>query len=161
MSSRRRILNIVLIVSLALNFLVFGGMAARMLWSPDGRPIPPNLFWVLNALDDDTQTRLRPIMQTFSEEMRPLRFALFQAQRDVNALLTEDPLNDAAIATAFEKLRSVGLEYQDLAHRQTLAVFAQLNPEQRVSAMRFIQDRSRPPGDRDRDRGDREEAQAH
>lgn len=164
-SNRRRALNIVLVISLALNLLVFGGIAARMLWSPNGRPIPPNLFWVLERLDDDAQTRLRPTMQAFSEEMRPIRFTLYRAQRDVNDLLTEDPLNSEAIAAAFEKLRDAGLEYQDIAHRQTLAIFGELTPEQRVSAMRFIQERSRPPGERNRDRNDRDdrgdETQAH
>lgn len=157
-SNRRRALNIVLVISLALNILVFGGMVARMSWSPDGRPIPPNLFWVLERLDDEAQARLRPTMQVFSDEMRPIRLTLYRAQQDVNNLLTEDPLNSAAIAVAFEKLRDAGLEYQDIAHRQTLAIFGELTPAQRVSAMRFIQERSRPPGERNRDRGSRDEA---
>ena len=160
-SNRRRALNIVLVISLALNILVFGGMIARMLSYPSGRPIPPNLFWVLERLDDDAQARLRPTMQAFSDEMRPIRYTLFQAQRDVNELLTEDPLNSEAIAVAFEKLRDAGLEYQDIAHRQTLAIFGDLTPEQRVSAMRFIQERSRPPGERNRDHNDRDETQTH
>lgn len=159
-SNRRRALNIVLVVSLALNLLVFGGMAARMLWSPSGRPIPPNLFWVLEGLDEAAQTRLRPTMQAFSDEMRPIRYTLYQAQRDVNELLIEDPLNSEAIAAAFDSLRSAGLDYQDIAHRQTLAIFGDLTPEQRVSAMRFIQERSRPPSERNRERGNRDETQA-
>lgn len=158
--NRRRILNVVLVVSLALNLLVFGGIAARILLSPNGRPIPPNLFWVLDTLDEDTQARLRPTMQAFSEEMRPMRFSLFQAQREVNDLLTEDPLNTEAIAVAFEKLRDAGLEYQDIAHRQTLAVFGELTPEQRVSAMSFIQERMRPPRERNRDHGNSDETPA-
>jgi Spy/CpxP family protein refolding chaperone len=83
-----------------------------------------------------------------------LSATLYRAQRDVNDLLTEDPLNSEAIAAAFGKLRDAGLEYQDIAHRQTLAIFGELTPEQRVSAMRFIQERSRPPGERNRDRND-------
>ena len=160
-SNRRRALNVVLVISLALNILVFGGMVARMLSSPSGRPIPPNLFWVLERLDDEAQARLRPTMQTFSDEMRPIRYTLYQAQRDVNELLTEDPLNSEAIAVAFEKLRDAGLEYQDIAHRQTLAIFGDLTPEQRVTAMRFIQERSRPPGERNRDRNNEDETHNH
>lgn len=159
--NRRRVFNVVLVISLALNLLVFGGIAARMMWSPEGRPIPPNLFWVLERLDDEAQARLRPTMQAFSDEMRPIRYTLFQAQQGVNELLTEDPLNSEAIAAAFEKLRNAGLEYQDIAHRQTLAIFGELSPEQRVEAMRFIQERSRPPGERNRDRSNRDEPQAH
>ena len=160
-SNRRRALNVVLVISLALNILVFGGMVARMMLSPSGRPIPPNLFWVLERLDDEAQARLRPTMQAFSDEMRPIRYTLFQAQRNVNELLTEDPLNSDAIAAAFEKLRDAGLEYQDIAHRQTLAIFGELTPEQRVSAMRFIQERSRPPGERNRDRDNEDETHNH
>lgn len=160
-NNRRRALNVVLVLSLALNLLVFGGIAARMMWSPDGRPIPPNLFWVLERLDDEAQARLRPTMQAFSEEMRPIRSTLYQAQQGVNNLLTEDPLNNEAIAAAFSKLRDAGLEYQDIAHRQTLAIFGELTPEQRVTAMRFIQERLRPPGERNRDRSNRDESQTH
>lgn len=161
-SHRRRIINTVLIVSLALNLLVFGGMAARMLTSPNGRPLPPNLSWALSELDAQTQTRLRPALEQYSDEMRPVRGALFQAQRKVNTLLTEDPLNKEAIAQAFDILRATGLEYQELSHRQTVSLFTQLSPQQRVSAMRFIQERSRPPRDRNRDRernGQEEEQQ--
>lgn len=160
-SNRRRALNVVLVISLALNILVFGGMVARMMSPPSGRPIPPNLFWVLERLDDEAQARLRPTMQAFSDEMRPIRYTLYQAQRDVNELLTEDPLNSEAIAAAFEKLRDAGLKYQDIAHRQTLAIFGDLTPEQRVSAMRFIQERSRPPSERNRDRDNEEETHNH
>lgn len=160
-NNRRRALNVVLVLSLALNLLVFGGVVARMMESPDGRPIPPNLFWVLERLDDEAQARLRPTMEDFSDEMRPIRSTLYQAQLEVNNLLTEDPLNSEAIAAAFSKLRDAGLEYQDLAHEQTLAIFGELTPEQRVAAMRFIQERSRPPGERsNRDRSNRDEPQA-
>ncbi|MCP5356821.1 MAG: periplasmic heavy metal sensor [Pseudomonadales bacterium] len=157
--NRRRALNIVLVVSLALNLLVFGGMAARMLSSPNGRPIPPNLNWVIRDLGDDTRARLQATLEQYSEETRPVRYALFQAQREVNALLIQNPLDTDAIGAAFETLRARGEEYQALSHRQTLALFAQLSPEEREEAMRFIQERSRPPRDRDRERSNRDDAE--
>lgn len=156
--NRRRALNIALVVSLALNLLVFGGMAARMLSSPNGRPIPPNLNWVIRELEDVTRARLQPTLDQYSEETRPVRYALFQAQREVNKLLVQNPLDSDAIEDAFETLRVRGEEYQALSHRQTLALFSQLSPEEREEAMRFIQERSRPPRDRDREHSNRDDA---
>ncbi len=157
--NRRRALNILLVLSLGANLLVFGGMAARYFDTPNGRPIPPNLSWVLRNLDEDTQTRLRPVLEEFGNEIRPMRFALFQAQRAVNDLLTKEPLNREDIGLAFDALRTAGIQYQDRSHEQTLEIFAQLSPEQRVSAMRYIQERSRSPRENRND--DRQPQQAH
>ncbi len=157
--NRRSALNILLMLSLGANLLLFGGMAARYFDTPNGRPIPPNLSWVLRELDDTTQARLRPMLEEYSDEIRPMRMALFQAQRAVNDLLTKDPLNKEEIGLAFDALRTVGIQYQDRSHEQTLEIFAQLSPEQRVNAMRYIQERSRSPRE-SRDES-REPQQAH
>ena len=146
-TTRRRALNILLVISLGANLLVFGGMGARYFDTPNDRPTPPNLFWVLRNLEEDTQARLRPVLEKYADEIRPMRAALFQAQREVNNLLTEDPLNTDQIASAFAALRAAGMQYQDRSHEQTLEIFAQMNPEERVNAMRYIQERSRAPRD--------------
>lgn len=161
-SKRQRALNIVLVVSLAINVLVFGGMAARYFDGPSGRPIPPNLFWILRELDEDTKTRLRPVLEEYSSEIRPMRAALVQAQRTVNELLTEESLDPELLATAFANLRSAGMQYQHLSHQQTISLFARLRPEQRIDAMRYIKERSRPARAESRDRASRRvEEQAH
>lgn len=156
-SNRRRTLNILLVISLGVNLLVFGGMAARYFDFANGRPIPPNLFWVLRNVDEDTQTRLTPILEEYNNEIRPMRWALFQAQREVNDLLIKEPLNAEEIARAFDALRAASMKYQDRSHEQTLGIFEQLSPKQRVNAMRYIQERSRPPNGDSRNRENRDE----
>ena len=149
--NRRRLLTVVMVLSLGLNLLVIGGITARILYASNSRPIPPNLFWVLGELDEATRDRLRPTITQYNEELRPLRIKLFQAQRQVNALLSQDALDLPLTEEALASLRDIGVEYQQLSHQQTLALFEQLTPEQRIAAMRFIQERSRPPRERDRD----------
>jgi len=157
-SNRKRALNILLVLSLGANLVIFGGMAARYFDSANGRPMPPNLSWVVRELDEEAQAQLKPILEGYGDEIRPMRHALFQAQREVNALLIKDPLNTQEIASAFAALRKVGMQYQNRSHEQTLELFAQLSPEQRVSAMRLVQERSRPPGGESRSRDDRNES---
>ncbi|MCB1648536.1 MAG: periplasmic heavy metal sensor [Pseudomonadales bacterium] len=158
--NRRRIINVVLVVSLALNLFVFGGMAARMMsFHNNGRPIPPNLNWVIRQLDEDTRANLQSTLDRYGEETGPVRHALFLAQRKVNELLIQNPLDTEAIEAAFAALRAAGEEYQELSHRQTLALFTQLSPQEREEAMRFIQERSRPPRERERERSTPDDTQ--
>lgn len=145
--NRRRVINGVLLVSLSLNLLVFGGIAARILIDPNGRPLPPNLSWILDDLDEATLARLEPRMDEYRSAMRPLRGEIFRAQVGVNELLTEEPLNEEALTLAFDELREVAMRYLEITQQQTIDIFAQITPEQRVQAMRFMQDR-RDPGER-------------
>ncbi len=142
--NRRRVINWVLVVSLSLNLLVFGGIAARILIDPNGRPLPQNLSWILDDLDEATLQRLEPHMQEYRAAMRPLRGEIFRAQVDVNELLTEEPLNEEALKVAFDELREVATRYLEITQQQTIEIFAQITPEQRIHAMSFMQDRRDP-----------------
>jgi len=101
--NRRCVVKWVLIVSLSLNLLVFGGITARILIDPDGRPLPPNLAWILDDLDAATLARLEPKMDEYRAASRPLLGEVFRAQASVNALLAEEPLNVEALNEAFER----------------------------------------------------------
>ena len=120
--NRRRVMSLVLIVSLGLNLLIVGGITARVLSRPDGRPIPPNLSWIVNNLDEATADRLQPIVEEYGAAARPLRGAIFRAQWQINQLITEEPMNKVAIDEAFDDLRKAGLEYQELSHNQTTRI---------------------------------------
>lgn len=142
--NRRRLINWVLVISLSLNLLVFGGIAARILIDPNGRPLPQNLSWILDDLDEATLQRLEPHMEEYRAAMRPLRGEIFRAQVDVNELLTEEPLNEEALKVAFDELREVATRYLEITQQQTIEIFAQITPEQRIHAMSFMQDRRDP-----------------
>ncbi|MDX1491467.1 MAG: periplasmic heavy metal sensor [Pseudohongiellaceae bacterium] len=150
-ATRRQVITIVLIISLGLNLLIIGGIAARALSRPDFRPVPPNLSWAVRNLDEQTAQQLRPVLEEYGDVIRPLRGDMFRAQRQINQLITEDPMNKEAIADAFDRLRQAGLQYQEISHRQTISLFEMLTPEQRVQAMSFMHGR-RNPNDLRRDR---------
>ncbi len=145
--NRRRLIKAVLVVSLSLNLLVFGGITARILIDPDGRPLPPNLGWILDDLDAETLARLEPRMGDYRAAMRPLRGDIFRAQMTVNALLTDEQLDEEALNAAFDELRDVAMRYLEITQEQTVEIFSQITPQQRIHAMSFMQDRRDPESD--------------
>lgn len=156
--NRRRVMNWVLVISLGFNFLVVGGITARILSHSGFRPIPPSLSWIYDDLDEATRAKLRPMLREFGKISLPLRGEMFRAQRTLSDLMTEEPMDKEAIAVAFDELRKASLVFQETTHAQTIAVFELLNPEQRIMALRFLSDRTNPFDDDDRDAGDREPA---
>lgn len=162
MINRRRLMTWLLVVSLGFNLLVVGGITARVMSRSEGRPIPPSLSWILDDLGEETRAALRPKMQEFGEVMWPLRRAMFRAQRAVNDLMIEEPMNKEAIAAAFDELRKASLEYQETTHAQTIEIFELLTVDQRKLALSFMNDRRDPQDFRrdneEQDRDDRDGA---
>lgn len=152
--NRRQVMTFVLIVSLGFNLLIIGGITARVLSRPDGRPIPPNLAWVVRNLDQETANSLRPTLEEFGAAARPLRVTMFREQRHINQLIAQEPMQKEAIAQAFNQLRQAGLEYQEMSHNQTISLFERLTPEQRIAAMSFMNDRRNPSDSGRRDRSE-------
>lgn len=161
--NKRRVLLWTLVASLALNLFFVGAIGARMLDRRDRSATPPSLGWLLRDLEPQLQASLRPQLQQYGESLRPVRGQMFRAQREVNRLLAQDPLDNEAILAAFEQLRQINLRYQQLSHVQTLAVVSQLAPEQRSRVFRFLSGRRNPMegsgfhrsgGDRDNRSGD-------
>lgn len=142
--NKRHALLWTLAVSLALNLFFVGAMGARMLERRDRASTPPSLGWILRDLEPQVQSTLRPQLQQYGESLRPVRGQMFRAQREVNRLMMQDPLDEAAVMAAFAELREVSLRYQQLSHEQTLAVVSQLAPEQRRRVFRFMSGRRNP-----------------
>lgn len=134
----------VMIISLTLNLLFIGGISARFLNRTSIRPLPPNVGWLLRDMDTDTKEQLRPRLEQYEEETRPLRGSMFRAQRDLNNLMATEPLDQEAIRAAFSELRRTNLAYQEASHEQTLAILAALTPEQRQHALSFMRNRRNP-----------------
>jgi uncharacterized membrane protein len=156
---RRRIMTVVLVLSLGLNLLIIGGITARILIAPEGRSHPPNLTWILDDLDEETRAMLRPRIEEYRDAMWPMRVAIFRAQREVNDLLTQEPLDSDALVSAFSRLREAGIAYQETTHEQTIALFAQLSQQQREDVMSFMRERRNPLEARDRESTDARGAQ--
>lgn len=142
--NKRRALLWTLAASLALNLFFVGAIGARMLDQRDRPSTPPSLGWILRDLEPQLQASLRPQLQQYGESLRPVRGQMFRAQREVNQLLAQDPLDDEAIQAAFAELRQINQQYQQMSHEQTLAVISQLAPEQRSRVFRFMSGRHNP-----------------
>jgi uncharacterized membrane protein len=142
--NKRHALLWTLAVSLALNLFFVGTMGAQMLDRRDRSSTPPSLGWILRDLEPQMQAALRPQLQQYGESLRPVRGQMFRAQREINKLMVQNPLDEAAILAAFEELRQINLNYQQMSHEQTLAVISQLAPEQRRRVFRFMSGRRNP-----------------
>ncbi len=137
-----------LLASIALNLLFIGGITSNWLNRPNVQVMPANLGWIVRDLDEETRQRLRPQLEQYGDRMRPMRGQMFRAQREVNRLMTMDPLDREAILAAFDRLRQANIAYQEITHEQTIGVFQQLNAEQRQRALRFINERRNPTDQR-------------
>ena len=160
MSSRQgRTLIIALVCSIAVNLLVIGGIVGHFAAGPGGRPFPSHLGWIVSDLDEETRRSLRPILRGYAENARPLRQEMAQVQKEFEAALTKEPLNEEQITLALHRLQQVSLANQSNLHQQMIGIMKELKPEDRIKALHFMHRReprmhrreprhSRQPGDR-------------
>jgi hypothetical protein len=90
-------------------------------------------------------------MEEYRAASRPLLGEVFRAQAGVNALLAEEPLNVEALDEAFDELREVSMRFLEITQQQTVEIFAQITPEQRLQAMSFMRERRDPEQSRSPD----------
>ena len=153
----RRGLAAALIISIAVNLFFIGGIAFRfylMHSSNDaetnaGRPLPPNISWLVRDLAPERQEEMRAKLKERGMEGRASRIRMFKAQRESNRLMTADPFDAEALAEAFTALRDAANEYQRLSHLQTAEILSELSVDERRKVVEFINRRGprdgRPP----------------
>ena len=134
----------IVVVSLSINLFFIGTLASRYVDSQDSSAAPVNMRWVMRDMEPQARELLLPQINTQNEELRPLRMQMFRAQREVNLLLAADPVDQPAVLEAFGRLREANMLYQELSHQQLTSIFAQLTPEQRQRAFRFMSERRNP-----------------
>jgi uncharacterized membrane protein len=142
---RRNALLLVTFASIALNLFLIGAFAASAMSRPE--PVaaaPVGLGRMVQDLEPELRQTLQPQLQSFGEDIRPLRGQMFRAQREVNNLLAEDLLDREAVLMAFEELRQTNMHYQRQSHEQMVTLLAQLDPVQRKRALRFMSGRRNP-----------------
>ncbi len=146
--TKRNLLLLALLISVGINLFLLGGIAIRIANMPDfreSRPIPPNIGWVIRDLEDDRQAELMETLRPFAEQVAPLRRAMFEAQRDVNRLMSAAEYDEDALNEAFSRLREASQAYTSLSHTQTISLFSQLTEDERKAATDFV--RRRGPRD--------------
>ena len=152
--TRRNLLLLTLLVSVGINLFLLGGIAIRVANSQDfreARPLPPNIGWVIRDLEDSRQTELMETLRPFAEQVAPLRRAMFEAQREVNRLMSATDYDEEALSAAFARLREASQAYTSLSHSQTIGLFGQLTEEERKAATEFVRRRGPREGRDGRD----------
>lgn len=143
--NKSNVLLIGLIGSIALNLFLIGTIGARVINRPPPQIMaPPSVGWIMRELEPEARQAMQPELGEYGESLRPLRGNMFRAQREVNRLMAQDPLDRDAIRAAFRELRQANMAYQELSHEQIAAVFSQLTAEQRQRALRFMGNRRNP-----------------
>ena len=152
--NRQKLLSVALLVSIAANLFLIGGITYRVLSfreMPDARPLPPNVGWLVRDLSEERRAELAPILRETGEQIRPTRREMFRAMSRVNQLMAANEFDSSALAEAFAELRSANDRYQTLSHQQTVSILAQLTDAERQAAREFVRRRG-PRDGRDRDR---------
>ncbi|MEX0962698.1 MAG: periplasmic heavy metal sensor [Pseudohongiellaceae bacterium] len=153
--TKNRLLLLGLLVSISINLFFVGGIAYRVGNFNDersGRPLPPNVGWIVRDLDEQRRSELEPQLRESFEQIRPIRREMIDAQRQVNALMSAQPFDAEALSEAFATLRAASIRYQELSHAQTSSIFGQLSEQERQAALEFVKRRG-PRDGRDGFRG--------
>ena len=135
---RRRVLRIVLVISLIVNVFLVGLLAGqvvsgRMANLPFGGAILRELPQIAQSLpEDDRATARRAFRQLARELMQGFR-AVRTARQDVLDALSTEPFDVAALDRALMELRSRTDAAQAIAHQALLAIGPDLSPEGRAA----------------------------
>ncbi len=142
MVNRRHWTRLVLVLSLGAN-LVVAGMAIGH-FSRGGLDRAAPLIWALGDLDQHTRDRLKPILRENFQATREARKALRSASRDIQKVVSEEPLDAAKLANSLARMRELSGQYQAQIHQRAIATLQEIPPDQRA---RFVGRllRSEPP----------------
>ena len=152
--TKNKILLLGLLLSLSINLSFVGGIAYRVANQGErsGRPLPPNVGWVVRDLEESRRGELEPQLRESFAEISPIRREMMNAQRQVNDLMSAQPFDANALNGAFTTLREASIRYQALSHEQTSEILGLLSEQERQAALEFVQRRG-PRDGRDGFRG--------
>lgn len=137
---------ILLVVSLALNLLVGGMVAARFIWhermqsfsGASHTQLLPRRF--LSDLSDDRRKELLAILKTYRASFSEGRSNLSDAAAKVAAALKATPYDEAALKASVAGFTKVGGDMVANGEAAMLDIISRLTPEERASlAQRIIE----------------------
>ena len=153
--TKKRFLLVGLLLSISINLFFVGGIAYRIAnfdGERFGRPLPPNVGWVVRDLEESRRSELEPQLRESFEAIYSIRREMMNAQQQVNNLMSAQPFDATALNIAFAALREANIRYQELSHDQTSEILGLLSEEERQAALEFVQRRG-PRDGRDGFRG--------
>ncbi|HEY8351963.1 MAG TPA: periplasmic heavy metal sensor [Sphingomonadales bacterium] len=125
-------MRIVLVLSLALNLLLLGFLAARALF-PEPRLVGPHvaLHHAMEELSPEAQEVVRNTMRAHGKNLRAHMRELRQAKAELQDLLGTDPLDEAAVADVLRQIRRHNGAIQEEIHEATLEIARELPVDER------------------------------
>jgi uncharacterized membrane protein len=145
-NGRSRLINIILVCSLATNLLLVGGIVGHLANRPPPRPLPDHLGWMFRNLDDARRHELRDEFEAHARKMRPLRREMRGAQRDFERAVLTDEFDPDSVREALARLRESSADFQAAMHGQMVNVLARLDENERKQLLQFLGRRDRGPG---------------
>lgn len=139
----RKWLIALLVASLAVNLALGGFLIGRM--SRPDRPamLDPSLslFRVVRTLPDARRDAFRPTLRAHFRELRGDIRELREAQRGIEAVLTEEPFRPEALDEALTEFRTALLDSQQRNHRLLVDVAATMTADERA---KLVEEMKRP-----------------
>ena len=134
--TKAKLLNIVLVCSVALNLLIAGAIVGQIAFGPHAGP--PPLAWMMKDLDEETRNRLHTNFEHRRSIVAPLRKEIRAAREEFKALIIDEELDEEATHAALNRLQRASTEYTSTLHEQMVSMLKDLKPEQRLRVSRFL-----------------------
>jgi uncharacterized membrane protein len=131
-----KVLGVVLVLSLALNFFLAGWMGARMMHAGPGHD-RWSIMRLVRDLPEDQRGGVLAIFEAHRDQIRGVMDSMRETRREVADILMAEPYDAAAAARALAELRAESAAMQESMHAALLEAAAELPPEARVDLGRF------------------------
>lgn len=157
--SSKRVLTIVVVVSLVVNLLLIGMLLGRIAGpGPELRRLDPviGMHRLLSELPDERARALAPLYRDYFHAMRPSFRDIRGAQQNLREAMLTDPLDEQAVRDALTNFRQHLFETQASTHDALVALLSELTLAERQQLVASMNDRpprnrrprSAPPGGR-------------
>ncbi|EDN67172.1 hypothetical protein, membrane or secreted [Beggiatoa sp. PS] len=148
---KQRFFAIILLSSLALNFFLGGVFVGKYFGYFSGpkhfphHPMGPRLHWMVQALPEDSQAKIRPLMQESRSKMRSQMHRFRKARQAVHEQLTAPDFNRELLSKALAILRQEMGNTQQQMHTQLIEIASQLDEKERQQLSEATHRRPRRP----------------
>lgn len=134
---KQRFFAIILLGSLALNFFLGGLFVGKYFgYFSEPKHFPPHrmgprLHWMVQGLPEESQAKIRPLMQKSRSKMRSQMHRVSKARRAVHEQLTARDFNQEALSKALATLRQEMGNTQQHMHTQLVEIANKLDEKER------------------------------
>ncbi len=136
LSKWTKILGVVLVLSLAVNFFLAGWMGARMMHGGGDRP-EWSITRLVQDLPDDRRDAVLAVFEANRGEFRAMLDSLRESRRVLSDVMMAEPYDQAAAELALADIRAKTEAMQNTMHGTLLQLAPNLSPQARADLSRF------------------------